>query len=65
MFRCSWQGSYDLPTRSSDLSAYVTGTTTHVDGGTSASLGFINWPFGDGWLAGPFAATLTRLYGDK
>jgi NAD(P)-dependent dehydrogenase (short-subunit alcohol dehydrogenase family) len=49
----------------SDLSAYVTGTTIHVDGGTSAALGFINWPFGDSWLPAPFAGTLTRLYGDK
>ena len=49
----------------SDLSAYVTGTTIHVDGGTSASLGFINWPFGDSWLPAPFAGTLSRLYGGK
>lgn len=49
----------------SDLSAFVTGTTIHVDGGTSASLGFINWPFGDGWLPAPFAGTLTRMYGGR
>lgn len=49
----------------SDLSAFVTGTTIHVDGGTSASLGFINWPFGDSWLPAPFAGTLTRLYGGR
>jgi hypothetical protein len=49
----------------SDLSAYVTGTTIHVDGGTPAALGFLNWPFGDSWLPAPFAGTLTRLYGDK
>ena len=28
----------------SDLSAYVTGTTLHVDGGTLASSGWFNWP---------------------
>jgi NAD(P)-dependent dehydrogenase (short-subunit alcohol dehydrogenase family) len=28
----------------SDLSAYVTGTTIHVDGGTLASSGWLNWP---------------------
>ncbi len=49
----------------SDLAAFVTGTTLHVDGGTSASLGFINWPFGDGWLPAPLAGTLSRLYGGK
>ena len=32
----------------SDLSAAVTGTTLHVDGGTMAAAGFIDWPFGDG-----------------
>ncbi len=47
----------------SDLSAFVTGTTLHVDGGTSASLGFLNWPFGDGWMPAPMAGTLSRLYG--
>jgi hypothetical protein len=48
----------------SDLSAFVTGTTIHVDGGTSGSLGFLNWPFGDSWLPAPFAQTLKRLYPD-
>ena len=28
----------------SDLSAYVTGTTIHPDGGTMASSGWFNWP---------------------
>ena len=49
----------------SDLAAFVTGTTIHVDGGTSASLGFINWPFGDGWLPAPMAESTRRLFGDK
>jgi NAD(P)-dependent dehydrogenase (short-subunit alcohol dehydrogenase family) len=32
----------------SALSAYVTGTTLHPDGGTYASSGWLNWP-GSGW----------------
>ncbi len=32
----------------SDLSAYVTGTTLHPDGGAMASAGWFNWP-GDGY----------------
>lgn len=32
----------------SDLAAYVTGTTLHVDGGTLGSSGWFNWP-GSGW----------------
>jgi len=32
----------------SNLSAYVTGTTLHPDGGTLASSGWFNWP-GSGW----------------
>ena len=28
----------------SDLSASITGTTLHVDGGTWASSGFLRWP---------------------
>ena len=32
----------------SGLSAYVTGTTLHPDGGTYASSGWFNWP-GSGW----------------
>jgi hypothetical protein len=30
------------------LSSYLTGTTLHPDGGTSASAGWFNWP-GEGW----------------
>jgi NAD(P)-dependent dehydrogenase (short-subunit alcohol dehydrogenase family) len=49
----------------SDLAKCITGQVLHVDGGTSASLGFIDWPFGDGH--GPAAApeTLHRLFGDN
>jgi NAD(P)-dependent dehydrogenase (short-subunit alcohol dehydrogenase family) len=48
----------------SDLSKSITGTTMHVDGGTIASLGFVDWPFGDGFLPAPLAGTLSRLYRD-
>ncbi len=34
----------------SDMSTYVTGTTVHVDGGTSAASGFQHWPAPYGWL---------------
>ena len=46
----------------SDLSAFVTGTTLHVDGGTMAAAGFIDWPFDDGYLPVPMDGTLRRLF---
>lgn len=46
----------------SDLSAFVSGMTLHVDGGTMAAGGFLDWPFGDGWVPCPLAGTLGRLY---
>ena len=46
----------------SDLSAFVTGTTLHVDGGTMAAAGFLDWPFGDGYLPVPMDGTLSRLF---
>ena len=46
----------------SDLSSFVTGTTLHVDGGTMAAAGFLDWPFGDGHLPTPLGGTLSRLY---
>lgn len=48
----------------SDLSAFVSGTTLHVDGGTMAAAGFLDWPFGDGFVPAPLAGTLSRLYRD-
>lgn len=48
----------------SDLSAFVTGTTLHVDGGCSASMGFNNWPYGDGWVPVPIGGTLPRMFGE-
>lgn len=46
----------------SDLSAFVSGMTLHVDGGTMAAAGFLDWPFGDGFVPTPLAGTLSRLY---
>ncbi|MFF2846310.1 SDR family NAD(P)-dependent oxidoreductase [Streptomyces sp. NPDC058001] len=44
----------------SRLSAYVTGTTLHPDGGTFASSGWFNWP-GSGWANHVPAALLEHL----
>ena len=37
----------------SDLAAYVTGVTLHVDGGTHAAGGWYRDPDGSGWVLGP------------
>jgi NAD(P)-dependent dehydrogenase (short-subunit alcohol dehydrogenase family) len=47
-----------------DLSAAVTGTTIHVDGGTWAASGFINWPFGD-WLPVANPVVAQKIFGDR
>jgi NAD(P)-dependent dehydrogenase (short-subunit alcohol dehydrogenase family) len=47
----------------SDLARCITGQVLHVDGGTSASLGFTDWPFGEGHGAGAQPETLLRLFG--
>ena len=49
----------------SDLSRSVTGTTLHIDGGTIASLGWIDWPYGDGYMPAPLGGTLARLFDQK
>lgn len=49
----------------SDLSANVTGMTMHVDGGTMAAAGMIDWPHGDGIMVVPLAATIERLFVDR
>jgi hypothetical protein len=46
----------------SDLAACVTGQSLHVDGGTWASSGFFDWPFGDGFVPCPLAGTLKQIY---
>ena len=48
----------------SDLSTFVSGMTLHVDGGTMAAAGFLDWPFGDGFVPTPLAGTLARMYRD-
>jgi len=47
----------------SDLSRSITGTTLHIDGGTSASLGFLDWPYGDSFMPAPLGGTLKKLLG--
>lgn len=47
----------------SDLSRTVTGQTLHVDGGTSASWGFLDWPHGDGFMPAPLGGSLMKLLG--
>ena len=46
----------------SDLSRAITGTTLHVDGGAIAALGFIDWPYGDGFMPAPLGGTLSKLF---
>jgi NAD(P)-dependent dehydrogenase (short-subunit alcohol dehydrogenase family) len=46
----------------SDLAASITGTTLHVDAGTHAASGFINWPHGVGHLPAPFGKPLGLLF---
>ncbi len=46
----------------SELSRSITGTTLHIDGGTSASLGFIDWPYGDSFMPAPLGGSLRRLF---
>lgn len=47
----------------SDLSRAITGTTLHIDGGTIAALGFLDWPHGDSFMPAPLGGTLKRLAG--
>ena len=35
--------------------------TLHIDGGTIAALGWLNWPHGDGFMPAPLAGSLERL----
>ena len=47
----------------SDLARSLTGQTLHVDGGTSASWGFLDWPHGDSFMPAPLGGTLKKLLG--
>lgn len=49
----------------SDLSTFVSGMTLHVDGGTMAAAGFLEWPYGDGFVPVPLSGTLGRLFADE
>ena len=46
----------------SDLSRSITGTTLHIDGGTSAAWGFMDWPYGDSFMPAPLGGSLSRLF---
>jgi NAD(P)-dependent dehydrogenase (short-subunit alcohol dehydrogenase family) len=46
----------------SDMSAFVSGMTLHVDGGTMAAAGFLEWPHGDGFVPIGLSETLKRLF---
>jgi 3-oxoacyl-[acyl-carrier protein] reductase len=46
----------------SDLSKSFTGQTLHIDGGTSAAMGFLDWPGGDSFMPAPLGGTLAMLY---
>jgi NAD(P)-dependent dehydrogenase (short-subunit alcohol dehydrogenase family) len=48
----------------SDLAAFVSGVTIHVDGGTAAAMGFLNWPYGDGYAPTPVGISAQRLFDD-
>ena len=48
----------------SDLARFVTGTALHVDGGTMAAAGFLEWPFGEGHLPVATPTAARRLFGD-
>jgi NAD(P)-dependent dehydrogenase (short-subunit alcohol dehydrogenase family) len=47
----------------SDMSRTITGTTLHVDGGTWAAFGFVDWPGGDGFMPAPLGGSLKKLLG--
>lgn len=46
----------------SDLSKGITGTTLHIDGGTIAAMGFLDWPGGDSFMPAPLGGSLARLF---
>ena len=48
----------------SDLAKFVTGTALHVDGGTMAAAGFLEWPHGEGHLPVAAPTSAIKLFGD-
>jgi NAD(P)-dependent dehydrogenase (short-subunit alcohol dehydrogenase family) len=46
----------------SDLTRSITGITLHVDGGTMASAGFIDWPYDNKWGPAPGVEALAKLF---
>lgn len=46
----------------SNLSAMVSGVTMHVDGGTAAAMGFLDWPFGVGPIPTAVGPAATALF---
>lgn len=46
----------------SDLARSISGITLHVDGGTAAAAGMVNWP-GQGYLPVPLADVQRKLFG--
>ena len=48
---------------SSDLARSISGVVLHVDGGTAAAAGMVNWPEGQGFLPVPLAAVQRKLFG--
>ena len=46
----------------SDLSRSITGTTLHIDGGTIAALGFLDWPHGDSFMPAPLGGSIGKLF---
>jgi hypothetical protein len=46
------------------MARYVTGCALHVDGGTMAAAGFLEWPFGEGHLPVAAPTSALRLFAD-
>jgi NAD(P)-dependent dehydrogenase (short-subunit alcohol dehydrogenase family) len=46
----------------SDAGRGITGVNLHVDGGTMAASGFINWPYDDGYMPAPMGGTIAHLF---
>ncbi len=48
----------------SDLARSITGVALKVDGGTSAAMGFLNWPYGEGYGPAPIGLSAKALFRD-